>query len=488
MQYLSLFFLIFVVCTFLVYNILPTRNRWLVLLCASLFFYLNFDVRYVFFLLFVAVSTYLSARTGRNQKKNKENMIICIIANVGVWLALKALPWAGNFLNVIGGRLFDWPELQIPKIIAPIGISYYVLLAISYLVDVHQKKIKPEKSFLKYLLYLSYFPTIVQGPISKYEELRDSLTAGKRVRYEEIRKYALLILIGLTKKMVIADRIAIFANYCFANYADLEGIVLYAGAVSYSIQLYMDFSGCVDICRGVSGIFGIDLIDNFKGPYFSKSIKEFWGKWHISFSRWLKDYIYIPLGGNRKGKIKKYRNLLITFFVSGVWHGISLNYFVWGMLQGIYQIVGECTYGIRERIKKNLRIQPHSFSDKLYSVIITFNLTTFAWIFFRSGRLLNAIEYIRRMFQSIQLWRILDGSVFINNFRFEQFVIMSLNVIIIFIIDYLKAKKDVSIELAIVKTHVILRWFIYLLLVYNIILFGVYGKGYDMSAFLYGGF
>ena len=188
MQYLSLVFLIFVVCTFLVYNILPTRNRWLVLLCASLFFYLNFDVRYVFFLLFVAVSTYLSARTGRNQKKNKENMIICIVANVGVWFALKALPWAGNFLNVIGGRLFDWPELQIPKIIAPIGISYYVLLAISYLVDVHQKKIKPEKSFLKYLLYLSYFPTIVQGPISKYEELRDSLTAGKRVRYEEIRK------------------------------------------------------------------------------------------------------------------------------------------------------------------------------------------------------------------------------------------------------------------------------------------------------------
>ena len=300
MNYLSLVFVAFVAVVFGLYNLFPQKHRWKVLLCASLFFYLCYDIKYIIFLMFVAVSTFVTARFGRNKRRNKENLIICILANVSVWFVIKVFPWGINSINAIIERFLGDFRIPIPDFIVPIGISYYVLLAISYLVDVYRQKIVPEKKFTKYLLYLSYFPTIVQGPISKYEQLRETLTAGRRTDYKIFRSSLLLILIGLIKKMVIADQIAILVNYCFDGFSELQGLILYIGAVSYSIQLYMDFSGCVDICRGVSALFGIELIDNFNGPYFSKSIKEFWGRWHISLSTWLKDYVYIPLGGNRK--------------------------------------------------------------------------------------------------------------------------------------------------------------------------------------------
>lgn len=488
MQYLSLQFALFVFLTFGLYYVLPRACRWFVLLCASLFFYLCYDVRYILFLLFVAISTFLCAKVERSKRKNKENLAIGILLCTGLWFLIKVLPWVVTVANTFLSRFIGDFQIPIPKFLVPLGISYYVLLSISYVVDVYKKKIKPEKNFLVYLLYLSYFPTIVQGPISKYEQLRNQFTAGRRIGYTDFKRNLLLISFGLIKKMVIADRVAILANHCFANYADMEGVILYIGAVCYSIQLYMDFSGCVDICRGVSAMFGINLIDNFSGPYFSKSIKEFWSKWHISLSTWLKDYIYIPLGGNRKGKARKYVNLLATFFVSGIWHGAGINFMVWGLLQGIYQIVGECTENGRTKVKKLLGIQPDSITDKIYRTIITFNLTTFAWIFFRSGRFLYALEYIGRMFSDLALWGILDGSIFIKGFSFAQVVFMMINLILITIVDYLKTKRNVHVEDSILKTHIVLRWSIYLVLIFNVILFGVYGKGYDLSGFLYGGF
>ena len=488
MQYLSFVFIAFVVIVFALYYFIPQKFRWIVLLGASLFFYLCYDVRYILFLLFVAISTFCCAKFGRCKRRNKENLILCIVANVCLWFIIKGLPWVGSCINTILRVLFDGYQVQLSPILVPVGISYYVLLAISYLVDVYKKQIKPEKNFLKYLLYLSYFPTIVQGPICKYAQLKKQLIAGNRVGYEKVKSQLLLILIGIIKKMVIADRIAILANYCFANYAELDGAILYIGAVSYSIQLYMDFSGCVDICRGVSALFGIELVDNFNGPYFSKSIKEFWSRWHISLSTWLKDYIYIPLGGNRKGKVRKYINLLITFLVSGIWHGAGVSYIVWGFLQGVYQIVGECSYHLRSKIKEHFKIQPDSLSDRIYRVVITFNLTTFAWIFFRSGRFLSALEYIARMFSSFGVWRMFDRSLFLEGLSGTQYLILVINIVFVFIIDYLRIKRNVFISSCILNCHLVIRWSIYLLLIFDIILFGTYGQGYDMSGFLYGGF
>ena len=488
MNYLSWGFVAFVIVVFLLYSFLPQKCRWKVLLFASLYFYICFDIKYVFFLLFVGISTFWAAKFGRNKRRNKENLVFCILINAGLWFSLKGASGIWHWGNSFIGMFVPAFQLPIISVIAPVGISYYVLMAISYVVDVYKKKITPEKNFWKYLLYLSYFPTIVQGPISKYGDLRKRLTAGKKIDYFTFRRSFLLILIGTIKKMVIADQIAIWANYCFDNYSDLQGIILYVGALCYSIQLYMDFSGCVDICRGVSALFGIELIDNFKSPYFSKSIKEFWGKWHISLSTWLKDYIYIPLGGNRHGKVRKYVNLMATFFVSGIWHGSGFNYIVWGILHAIYQVLGECTNGARRKVKECLKIKPNSISDKIYRTMITFNLTLFAWIFFRSGRFLNAIDYIARMLSSIDVWKLFDGTLFSQGIDFAQFTVLVLNICFIVLIDWIKVKSQKNIEDYILESHVILRWCCYLILIFDVIFFGAYGSGYNAAGFLYGGY
>ena len=488
MNYLSITFVAFVAILYGIYNIVPTRFRWYTLLLASIFFYLSFDARYILFLAFAAITTFISAKFLNNIKHKKLILGLCIVANVAVWFLIKGFSWWGTNLNRVLG-IFEL-QVDIPIIfsIVPIGISYYVLQAIGYVVDVYRENIQPERNFGKYFLFLSYFPAIVQGPISKYEQLSGQLTAGKKIGYDVFRRKLLFILLGLTKKMVIADQIAVFANYCFLNYEQLSGSILYVGAVCYAIQLYMDFSGCVDICRGVSGLFGIELVDNFKAPYFSKSIKEFWRNWHISLSTWLKDYVYIPLGGGRSGTLRKYFNVVVTFFVSGIWHGEGFNYIVWGLLQAVYQIVGDVTLTLRSRIKKWIGVEKDSFSDKIYRVIITFNLTVFSWIFFRAGSLTTAVKYIGQMIRNFELGRLFDGSLYTYGISIQHSFVLFGNLCAITLIDYLSKKQNIDLGSRILNTHIVLRWIIYFLLLFNIILFGAYGSGYDMAGFLYGGF
>ena len=491
MSYLSIGFAVFVVILFGVYQIVTPKLRWKLLLVASVFFYLSFDVRYVLFLLFVALSTFFAAKQiahKRTEKKKKKILFVTIVWNVLLWFAIKVLPWCGNIVNSLVTIFVDGAWIEWPAFIVPVGISYYSLMAISYLVDVYKGKVEKEDNFFKYLLYLTYFPTIVQGPISRYDKVSKQLSAGTKIDFERFRQNMLLILTGLIKKMVIADRVAIFANYCFKNFETLEGPILYVGAVCYSIQLYMDFSGCVDICRGVSALFGIDLIDNFNAPYFARSIKEFWAKWHISLSGWLKDYIYIPLGGNRKGQKRKYVNLIATFFVSGIWHGAGINFMFWGLLHGVFQMMGDLTTSHRKKIKAKLQIKEGSVSEKVYQTVITFNLVTFAWIFFRSTRFLGGVEYIGNMMCFSGIGQLFDGSIFITGFSFVQCVVVLLNIVLITVMDYFRSKKGKDLKEGILNSHILVRWVIYFILIYDVILFGVYGQGYDMSGFLYGGF
>ena len=302
-----------------------------------------------------------------------------------------------------------------------------------------------------------------------------------------MRDSLLLVLFGLVKKMVIADRLAIFVNTCFGQFADLRGVVLYLAAVGYAIQLYTDFSGCVDICRGVSGLFGVELIPNFNRPYLARSIKDFWGKWHMSLSGWLKDYVYIPLGGNRKGNLCKYLNLLITFLVSGLWHGAGTNFFVWGALHAIYQIIGQCTAGLRSRFRKLICIEENSASEKIYQTLITFHLVTLAWIFFRSTGFMDALQYIGNMFSEAQLWKLVDGSLYTLGLNQNYWGLLIVHIFGLFAIEHF-SKDQTSAMAALTRQHVIIRWVVYLALIFDVVLFGVYGSGYDLSSFMYGGF
>ena len=297
----------------------------------------------------------------------------------------------------------------------------------------------------------------------------------------------LQIIFGLIKKMVIADRLGVFVNICFAKFEELHGVILYIAAIGYAIQLYTDFSGCVDICRGVSGLFGVELVPNLNRPYFSCSIKEFWGRWHMSLSGWLKDYVYIPLGGNRKGTFRKYANLMITFLVSGLWHGAGIKFFAWGALHGLFQICGQITQNARFRVKNLIGVKEKSISERIYQILITFNLVTFAWIFFRADSFSNAIVYVRNMLSEVQIWRLLDGSIYELGLNQNAWMLLITHICGLFAMEAV-TKDQKEVITGITHQHVFIRWIVYFVLIFDVILFGAYGSGYDLGSFMYGGF
>ena len=487
MSYLSLTFVAFVALVIILYYGLPKKLRSGVLLVTSLFFYACFDWRYLIFLVFTALTTFLGALLTKKCKSKKLLVGSVIAFNVAVWFAIKELPWllstSSRAFNLLG---VQW-KVPTLSFIVPVGLSYFTLQAIAYLVDVAKEKYQGERNFFKYLLFLSWFPAVIQGPISRYNQLMPELLNDKKCSFETTRSNLILILFGLTKKMVIADRIGIFVNSVFDGASELQGFILYLGAVAYAIQLYTDFSGCVDICRGVSGLFGVNLVHNFNRPYLSSSIKEFWGRWHMSLSSWLKDYIYIPLGGNRKGAFRKYLNIIITFLVSGLWHGAGFNFFLWGGLHAVYQIVGQSTLALRQKIKKLIGVKQGSVSEKIYQTVITFNLVTFAWIIFRAGGLVTGFKYIVNMLSSVNLRELFDGSFFEFGLNQIYLLIIFIHIVFLFIIELCSKSQENVIE-GIKNQHFILRWVIYIVLIFDILLFGVYGSGYDMASFMYGGF
>lgn len=487
MSYLSLAFAGLVLVMLVLYRLASIKRAgWVVLLLGSLVFYCCFDLKHLIFLSFTALSTYLCALGFQKASRKKLLFILCIAANVGVWFFIKVLPWTFRIGNILLSRIGLDITLTLPALIVPVGISYFTLQAVGYLADVYSGKIQPEKNIGKYLTFLAYFPAIVQGPISRYNELMPQLLNTKPFCFETMRKGLILILFGLVKKLVVADRLAIFVNACFAGYESLSGVILYLAAVGYAIQLYMDFSGCVDICRGVSTLFNVELVNNFNRPYLATSIKDFWGRWHMSLSRWLKDYIYIPLGGNRKGTFRKYINLMITFLVSGLWHGAGFCFFLWGALHALFQITGQCTANLRSKIKQRIGVVSGSVSERIYQTVITFNLVTFAWIFFRIKSVGRGIQYLRRMLSEANLFA-LTGKLFELGVNRNFFLVLLLHIIGFFAVELCTKNQDSVIE-GITQKHIIIRWVIYLALLFDVILLGAYGSGYDLSGFMYGGF
>lgn len=490
MSYLSIDFIVLVLASLVTYYIFPKKFRWVILLVSSMCFYLSYDNRYIIFLLCSIITTYLSALIISKLNQNNIKILIlfaCIIVNASIWFIVKDANWIIESLNNIHILSF---QVNIPmmNILVPIGISYYVLQSIGYLIHVYKKKIKAEYNIFKYALFVSWFPSIVQGPISRYDQLSKQLFTGHAFDYDAIIESSLLVLYGMIKKIIIADQLAVFANYCFGDFANLSGFVLYVGAIAYSLQLYFDFSGCVNICRGVSGMFGVHLIQNFKSPYFATSIKDFWSRWHISLSTWLKDYIYIPLGGNRKGTSRKYFNIFITFLVSGIWHGAGSGFILWGLLHAVYQIAGDYFVNLRRRIKKWIGVKENSLSESIYQMIITFHLVAFAWIFFRAGSIGVAFDYIGNMIDNFSLWAIFDGRLFQYGISFNLAVPILINIVAIFYIEYQQKQQDTQYRKVIRNLHIPLRWCIYFILIFDVILFGAYGTGFNISSFLYGGF
>lgn len=347
MLFNSLHFLIFFPVVVGIYYLIPQKARSYWLLLASYYFYMCWNAKYVVLLLFSTVVTYVSGilleRCGRAEEEEKKircrkklYVAASFILNLSILFVFKYLNFGMESLQWIFGQMHIALNVPAVDLLLPVGISFYTFQALGYTMDVYRGEIYAEKNFFRYALFVSFFPQLVAGPIERSKNLLRQLDKPAKPSFDSFRDGILLMLWGYFMKVVLADRIAVFVDTVYGDFETYTGVYLIVATILFAVQIYCDFSGYSVIAMGAAEILGIRLMENFNAPYLSVSVAEFWRRWHISLSSWFRDYLYIPLGGNRKGKMRKYINLLITFGVSGLWHGADWSYVIWGLLNGVW--------------------------------------------------------------------------------------------------------------------------------------------------------
>ncbi len=470
MLFNSISFAIFLPIVFFLYWFTTKGNfkvQNILLLVSSYFFYACWDWRFLFLLIF---STLLDYFTGINIyeassiKKKRIWLWISICVNLGFLGVFKYYNFfATSFadgLSLLGIKT----SLVTLKVILPVGISFYTFHGLSYVIDLYKNKIKPEKNFIDYSVFVSFFPLLVAGPIERATHLLPQILKKREFDYSKAVDGLRQILWGLFKKIVIADNCAEYANIIFNNSSHYPGSTLVLGALFFTFQIYCDFSGYSDIALGTARLFGIDLLRNFAFPYFSRDIAEFWRRWHISLSSWFKDYLYIPLGGSKGGIWLKIRNTLIIFLVSGFWHGANWTFIVWGLLNAIY-IMPSIIFN-KNRISLDIIAKGKYFPSikEFFSMGITFGLTVLAWIFFRADNLQHAFSYISDIFSnSLFSMPYFDGVI-----RRSIFILLP----VFFLIEWLGREQQYAIAALGIKFHKSIRWTMYYAIVFAILYFG----------------
>jgi len=389
MLFNSLQYILFFFAFFLILFSLPPRVRRPWLLMASCYFYMVFKPVYLLILFIVIlIDFYTGKKIEKSDTHKKSWLIVSLVSNLGILVFYKYY----NFLNENISFIADFLDLENPvpalDIILPIGLSFHTFQAMSYTIEVYRGKQKAERNLLNYSLYVLYFPQLVAGPIERPQELLPQLAKSIHFNYSNITSGLFRISIGFFKKVVIADRLALFVDPVYNNLAEHNGSSIVLATVFFAFEIYCDFSGYTDIAIGTSQIMGITLMENFKNPYTATSLREFWNRWHISLSSWFRDYVYIPLGGNRKSILRWALNLLIVFFLSGLWHGARWNFVAWGIVHGTLLI-------LERLIQKNIKFKLPSF----LSGCIVFSCTCFAWIFFRANGIQDAFLAIEKISQ-----------------------------------------------------------------------------------------
>lgn len=493
MVFNSIKFLIFFPITVLVYFIFPQKYKYIWLLISSYYFYMCWNVKYAFILFISTIITYLMGilidKSRQIQLENKSILYKKLILITGISLNLIILFYFKytNFLIINLNKILEIVKIKlvIPKadIIMPIGISFYMFQSLGYIIDVYRENIKVEKNFGKYALFVSFFPQITSGPIGRAKELLPQIHKPNKFNYENMKNGLLLMIWGFFLKLVLADRIAVIVNQIYNNYMDYAGFEILIATVLFAIQLYCDFDGYSNIAIGAAQVMGFKLMNNFEQPYFAKSVKEFWRRWHISLSSWLKDYLYIPLGGSRCSKVKKYRNIMITFLISGLWHGSSWNYVIWGFLHGVYQVLDDLTMPLKNKLNTIFKIKTECFSYRLFQTICTFIAVDFAWLFFKAPSALNALKIIKQMFSKFNPWILFDGTLYNYGLDQKDFRLMIYSIVILFVVDLLKSKMKIREKIS--KQNIVFRWSLYFIGIFAVLIFGIYGPGYDASQFIY---
>ena len=463
-------FLIFFPIVVMAYYVIPKRFRQIWLLVVSYYFYMSWGAKYGLVLLAVTVVTWLGAVMlewidGRITEERRGDHLkkLCV----------------GALGLAVFGALFCCKY-----IVLVVGISFYTLQSFGYIMDVYRGKAMAERNFLRYALFLSFFPTVVSGPVERSTTLLCQLRCEERTnfRLENIKQGLCMILWGYFLKLVLAERIEFFVNAVYSQ--SLGGVYAILATMLYAVQIYCDFAGYSTLAMGAGRTLGFALTENFDAPYLASTVSEFWRRWHRSLTGWFRDYIYIPLGGNRKGRVRKYMNIMIVFMISGIWHGDGWKYLIWGGLNGFYQVAGEVLSPVRKKIVRALRLDKMGKVYKVMQVMVTFVLVDFAWLFFRADSTGRALRMARAMITEFKLSVLWDGSLYTLGIKQAEFIFLLLAVALLVAVDWLHYHRRYVLDLM-KDWHWTVRTCLYAGLLMSVVIFGVFGVNYDEGTFIY---
>lgn len=495
MSFSSITFILFFPIVALVYFIIPQRIRYIWLLLASYYFYMGWNAKYALLILTSTIITYLSGlaldfvkKKGYEEPKKVRLMKCCValsfLSNLFILFYFKYTQFFYDLLrNCVNVFHAGMPEHRF-DILLPVGISFYTFQALSYTMDVYRDDIYAEKNFFKYALFVSFFPQLVAGPIERSKNLLVQINQEHKFNFQNLKIGYLTMLWGYFLKLVLADKIAVFVDTVYGDYNTYSGWYIAIASALFALQIYCDFNGYTMIARGAAKILGFSIMENFDAPYLSTSVSDFWRRWHISLTSWFKDYMYIPLGGSRKGKVRKHFNKMLVFLVSGLWHGASLSFVVWGGLNGLYQIIEETCSPFFKKIASGLQLKTDSLAGNVVKGIVTFCLVDFAWIFFRANSLKEAVAIIKQMFVVRNPWILFDGSLYNCGLSEKNFLLMVLCIGFLFLVDVFKRKKIDMIALYQKQDWLFQILFMVFALTF-IMVFGHYGPAYDAANFIY---
>lgn len=482
MNFLSFAYFLFLPAAALVYRLLPKdfRRYWLLLM--NLVFYLSANPLYAVTLALSILTTYragiLAGACADDPKRKRRIYSLTLVVNIGVIVICKYL----NFLLETGAWL-SGREFTPLQILAPAGIMFYILEACGYVIDCGRRKVTPERDLVAYAVFVSFFPTILSGPIERAGNMLTQIKRADDPVRDDVFQGILILLWGYFLKLCLADRIALYVNEIYCSPEMYSGFRVMLAVLLYMTQLYCDFYGYSSIAQGSARIMGFRIMENFISPLLSESVSEFWRRWHISLSTWFRDYLYIPLGGNRKGPVRKYINLMIVFAVSGLWHGASITFLVWGLVHGLMMVVGEILTPMRRKVNAALGFNTASFTHRLMKTAVTYFAVSLAFVFFRADDLHHAWRILTHMWE-FQPWILLEENIFEAAFDLNNTKFMILCLVLLVLTDALR-KKGFRIRRRIAVQNLPVRWAVFIIAAIVISICGVWGPGYNAASFIY---
>jgi D-alanyl-lipoteichoic acid acyltransferase DltB (MBOAT superfamily) len=530
MLFTSYSFIIFIALLFIVYYIIPKKYQWMLILGASYLFYCFTGVKYLLYILLTTISTYVVSRkidnlqqiqsgylTLHKEELSKEEkkaykasikskqwkwLLFCMLLNFGVLAVIKYTNFAIANINFISQAVGSGRQLSFWKLALPMGISFYIFQTMGYIIDVYRGKYAPEKNIFKLALFVSFFPQLIQGPISRFDDLSKTLFQEHSYNGRTVSFGLQRILWGFFKKLVIADRILVAVNAIIRDTDTYQGVFVLVGMLFYAYQLYADFTGGIDITIGIAEVLGIEIKENFERPYFSKSIVEYWRRWHITMGTWFKDYLFYPISvckpmlnlskfsrrtfGEAIGKrIPVYLATIVVWFATGIWHGANWNFIVWGLMNGVVILVSLEFEPFYKWFHNKFHVK-HTFAFRLFQVVRTVLLMSSLRMFDCYRDVPLTFRMFGTMFTNFNISELFNGALMNFGLKMADYGILLVGLVILIAVSLIQRSGSVRCKLE--KQPLAVRYLVYYALVISILIFGAYGVGYDSSQFIYNQF